>query len=228
MKFIFPTRRCPAFTLVELLVVIAIIGILAAMLMPALQSAMARAKRVWCVNNLRQIGIGFHVFLHDHGGRCPMAVPMAQGGAQEFIANGYLVGNSPFYFTYRQFQVLSNELSNPRLLVCKADEKRAVTNDFAGLQNTNVSYFIGVNADFSKPNSILAGDRNLASNPMPSPTILHTTSGASFRWTREVHGFKGNVLYADDHVEEWNAHSLAQNFKYNPLEVADLFLPTTR
>ena len=228
MKFISPKRKRPAFTLVELLVVIAIIGILASMLLPALQAAMARAKRIWCENNLRQVGIGFHVFLHDHNGRCPMAVPMSEGGAQEFIQNGYLVANNPFYFTYRQFQVLSNELSNPKVLTCKADEKRESTNDFAGLQNTNVSYFVGANADFSKPTSILAGDRNLASNPMPSPTILHTTSGASFRWTREVHGFKGNVLYADDHVEEWNAHSLTQNFKYNPFETYDLFLPTTK
>ena len=36
------------------------------------------------------------------------------------------------------------------------------------------------------------------------------------------------VLYADDHVEEWNAHSLTQNFKYNPFETYDLFLPTTK
>ena len=220
-------RTANAFTLIELLVVIAIIGILAAMLMPALQAAMARAKRVWCENNLRQIGIGLHVFLHDHGGRCPMTVPMAEGGAQEFIQNGYLV-SSAFYFSFRQFQVLSNELSNPRVLACKADDQRVAGTDFGTIQNTNLSYFIGVNGDFSKPQSILAGDRNLACNPSPSPTILHTTSGANFRWTREVHANKGNVLFADSHVEEWNAHSLTSNFKYNPYETYDLFLPSVK
>src|ERR1039458_9694700 len=85
-----------AFTLVELLTVIAIIGILAAMLMPAIQGAMARAKRVWCENNLRQVGLGFHLFMHDHGGKFPMAVPMGGGGAQEFVRKQWRGNLSPW------------------------------------------------------------------------------------------------------------------------------------
>jgi prepilin-type N-terminal cleavage/methylation domain-containing protein len=214
------------FTLLELLTVIAIIGILAAMLMPALQGAMALGKRVWCENNLRQLGIGFHLFMHDHSSKFPMAVSVRDGGAREFVQNGYRMSGA-FYFSYRQFAPLSNELVMPALLICREEKIRAAATNFATLQNSNLSYFVGVSADFSQPETVLAGDRSLACNPSPSPTILHTASGAVFWWTSELHLFKGNVLCSDGHVEEWNNHSFPA-FKYDPNNLYDLFLPTVK
>src|SRR5437660_9534412 len=156
------TRCKCAFTLLELLCVIAIITILAALLLPALAKVRDRAKRIQCVNQLHQAGLAFHGFAHDHNGRFPMQVPANSGGSLEFVQTARNL-NSEFYFSFRHFQTLSNELITPKVLLCPMDTRSPAAN-FAAFKNENLSYFVGANADLARPDSILAGDRNITND----------------------------------------------------------------
>lgn len=208
------------FTLIELLCVMAIIAVLAALLLPAITQGKLRAQRVQCVNNLHQMGVAFQEFAHDHNSNFPMQVPAAQGGAQEYVQSAYRARGN-FYFSYRLFQPLAGELVSPKTLVCPADTRSPATN-FASLQNTNLSYVIGANADYQQPGSILAADRNISNDLRHTATFLRINPGGPIHWTAALHMFKGNLLFADGHVDESSGGNLTVAGN------SDLFVPATQ
>ena len=193
------------FTLVELLVVIGIIAILAALILPAIETARKRTKQASCISQLRQIGLALTAFKHDHNDRPPAAVSVADGGVREFFfdAAGRRISD-PFANGYRQLQVLSNELESTKLLLCPADRLFTVADSFARLQMKNSSYYVllaraGIGEG---PDAVWAAD-GVPKGFWADPFKWFGLTDWNAFWIRYPHGYpRGNALFADGHVEQ--------------------------
>ena len=195
MKPRLANQNTVAMTLTEVVVIIAVLAVLAVLLLPILAISKHKQNRIDCISNLRQIGIAYRVWADDNGGEYPMQISITNGGAMELAVTGNVVAT---------YQVMSNVLSDPALLRCPEDGGHfAATNFSADFTARNISYFVGLDAVDTQPQTLLSGDDNLVVNGTKARSgILNLHSNDSLAWTRERHGGKGNIEFADGSVQQ--------------------------
>lgn len=203
-------------TLIEVLAVIAVIAVMIAMIpsRPHPDKAISAA----CMNNLRQIDIGFIMYTSDNGGKLPMQYSITNGGTMDFLQRNQ---------TFPHYQKLSQYTPAVGILVCPADKNRHAAADYNSLGDTNLSYFLNADVPTNSPSSsILAGDRNLESNGRPVPPGLFSVStNLNVNFTPELHPKFGMLAFADGHVEACRKTDLNSFFKRQNLASFRLSIP---
>jgi hypothetical protein len=223
-----------AFTRLELCACLAAGALLVAVALPLLANTGPRSDQVVCLNNLRQIGNVFHAWAADHRGQYPWRLESWEGGNRNYPLKNNL---------WFQYFWLSNELRTPKILADPADPRPQVSvattwgREPSGLQsflkqNNATSYFLGPDAVWGSPQSVLSGDLHfqqtgtgtcqsgiapvavVSTGPSDPPT-------AGLWKTNSSHGPFGNLLFSDGRVEQTSNPGIRTILGFGPANVPE-------
>jgi hypothetical protein len=213
MKAPHARQRTGGFTGWDLMIVVVTVLLAVTVFLPAIARPRGRAPRISCVSNLKQVGLAFRMWANEHGEKFPMVLSAtnAGGGTLDFSMTGEV---------WRHFQILSNELNSPKVLVCSEDKRSRATDWSQITNNAHLSYLVGVDADETRPQTILSGDRNLKSSARSTNGVLFLGSGDTLEWTKELHNKVGNFGLGDGSAQQINSPTAASKQLESALQSA--------
>jgi len=202
--------RPRGYTLVEVLTVCTIISILAALALPSMVGTVKKARRVKCANNLRQIGIAFASFAHDHGDRYPQQVPYIEGGSRDQNLEAPVLSGQ-YVLSPLAFMAASSGLT-PQVMVCPAT--KIWVSSFSSLNLTNLCYALNLYGEPGSSSSVLATDSHLLGDWAQFKKNVIDKNQSQILFANSRHDSKGNVVFGDGHVE------LQKGLEVTPAQIA--------
>ncbi|MDB6030142.1 MAG: hypothetical protein JWM16_480 [Verrucomicrobiales bacterium] len=145
------------------------------------------------MSNLKQVGLATRMFSNDHQDKFPWAVPKSRGGSLEYAGSTEV---------FRHFFAISNELTSPKVLCCPRDLERPKQSEWNRVSNSNVSYFVGLDADESQPQAILSGDRSLSTTSRPWSGVMIVTKKSPPRVLPFLHNNRIIIGFGDGSVQQ--------------------------
>jgi len=221
----------------DVMIVLFILTLAGLWLAVRFQQPKKKAQRWSCVNNLKNIGLAVRIFAVDHEGRNPWVVSVTNGGTAEFATDPGL--------TWRNFAVFSNSLS-PKQVICPQDQAHRITantwatNAFAlnltrkpmetgwvpFNQNSNVSFFLGLQANEEVADSVLGGDRALIVNGRRVQTVeFALTASDRIDFDITPHAGGGNILLGDGSVTQVGSNGLHAVFRKAGFATNQILVP---
>ena len=218
MKLRLSQKHRAAMTLFEVGVIVAVVMIFFVLFAPAIfRPRPHRSSRIGCINNVKQVGLAYKLWAGDNGDILPMGISVTNGGSMEMVAAGNVVST---------FLAMSNELSTPKILFCPDDTSRFFTNDFGGLSNSNISYFVSADTtNDANPNMILTGDSDwMLGGKMLKPGLVSLWTNDPVAWNAR-HAHSGNIGLADGSVQSTTIHQLQSYLQQTGLATNRFALP---
>jgi hypothetical protein len=171
----------------------------------------------YCESNLKQVGLAYKIWEGDNDDKFPMEVYTNAFG-------GPLYTNS--VDAYRYYQVMSNEMANPKILICPMDKGRTAATNFASdFNSSRISYFVGLGADETRPGSLLGGDDNLTNGTRLAGGVLELTTNRPADWSKPRHNFSGFIAFTDGSVRDLDSKNLNDALEHTDLATNRLLLP---